>query len=142
MNLTCPILTPPSRCRMTAKLTFMVIDMKAICKHIAKVGDKHKFLMQKFIKMGESRIIYISAKLSSWHFKRNILRKMIVLDSQSINLFQEKCILSQIPIANVFGTARILPNLIQHHLFEKLKFKLQPRPTNFRQTIFSLSRNH
>ena len=31
--------TSPSECRMPAKLTFMVIDMKSLCKHM--IGDRH-----------------------------------------------------------------------------------------------------
>ena len=33
--------TSPSGCRMSAKLTFLVVDMKSICKNLPKVGYKH-----------------------------------------------------------------------------------------------------
>ena len=35
--------TPPSKCRMPAKLTFLVIYKKSIYKLIPKVGDTHWF---------------------------------------------------------------------------------------------------
>ena len=37
-------LTPPFGCKMFAKSTFLVIDMKSMCKHIPKVGGKHWFI--------------------------------------------------------------------------------------------------
>ena len=46
----------------------------------------------------KSRIMYISAKFWNWHFKQNILGKMIVLRNRCINLCPEKCNLGQIPI--------------------------------------------
>ena len=45
------------------------------------------------------RIAYISAKFSYWQLKRNILGKVMVLGNRCINIFSEKCILGQIPIA-------------------------------------------
>ena len=33
--------TPPSGCRMSANSTFLVIDMKSMCKHLPEDGDKH-----------------------------------------------------------------------------------------------------
>ena len=68
----------------------------------------------------------MSAKVSNWHFKRNILGKMIVLSNQCINLCPEKCNLCKIPIAStnysqilpIFG--KILDNKIHqlcHYLF-------------------------
>ena len=47
--------TPPSKCRMPAKSTFLVIDMKSLCKHIPMVGDRHWFVIQKCIIMGEKK---------------------------------------------------------------------------------------
>ena len=38
-------LTPTSGSRMSAKLTFLVIDMKSICKHVSKAGEKHLFII-------------------------------------------------------------------------------------------------
>ena len=36
--------TPPSGGRMSAKPTFLVTNMKSMCKHIPKGLDKHCFL--------------------------------------------------------------------------------------------------
>ena len=33
--------TPPSKCTISAKSTFLVIDMKFLYKHTSKVGDDH-----------------------------------------------------------------------------------------------------
>ena len=38
---------------MSAKSTFLVIDMKSVCKHIPKVGDELRFFIQKCITGGE-----------------------------------------------------------------------------------------
>ena len=43
--------------------------------------------------------MYISAKFSNWPFKRNILRKMIVLGNRQINIFPNICILSLMRIS-------------------------------------------
>ena len=92
--------TPPSKCRISAKSSFLVINMKSLCKHIPKVLDKNCFfLIQKCKKWMNGLVMFISAKLSKWHFKCNILGKMIGLGNGCINLCPEKCILSQIPIA-------------------------------------------
>ena len=42
--------------------------------------------------------MYISAKFSKWHFKRDILGKILVLGNRYIELCPEKYILSQIPM--------------------------------------------
>ena len=91
--------TPSSNCRISAKSSFLVINMKSLCKHIPKVLDKNCFLIQKCKKWMNGWIMFISAKFSKWHFKCNILGKMIGLGNGCINLCPEKCILSQIPIA-------------------------------------------
>ena len=39
---------------MSAKSTFMVLDIKSLNKHIPKVWDKHYFLIQKLIRIGEN----------------------------------------------------------------------------------------
>ena len=89
----------PSGCRMSAKSTFLVMDMKSKCKHIPKVGDKHWYFIQQCIKWVKNWIMYISAKFFNWHFKRNILGKMLVFGNRCHNLCPEECVLSQIPIA-------------------------------------------
>ena len=62
---------------MSTKSTFMVIDMMSMCKHVP---------IEKLV---QSRIIYIFAKITNWHCKRNILGKMIVLGNRCINLCPE-----------------------------------------------------
>ena len=44
------------------------------------------FFIKNCMKLVKSRIMYISAKFSNWHFKCNILGKMIVLGNGCINL--------------------------------------------------------
>ena len=62
------------RFRMSAKSTFWVIDIKSMCMHTQKVGEKNLFFYSKVHKNGSTiRIMYISAKFSNWHFKHNIL---------------------------------------------------------------------
>ena len=46
-NLTSFCITPPSECRISAKLTFLVIDMKSLYIHMSKVGDDHWFFLFK-----------------------------------------------------------------------------------------------
>ena len=82
--------TAPSGCRMSVKSTFLLIDMKYMCKHILKIGDNHWFLIQKFKNCVKSRIMYISARFSNWHLKRDILGKMILLFNRCLNLCSEK----------------------------------------------------
>ena len=58
---------------MFAKSTFLVIAINSMYKHTPKVGDKHLFLFQKFIKMGKKRVSCCLGNFSNWDFKRNIL---------------------------------------------------------------------
>ena len=57
-----------------------------MCKHISKVGVSIIFVIQKCIKMGENRVMYILANFSNWHFKRKFLGKMVVFGNCCINL--------------------------------------------------------
>ena len=58
------------------------------------------FKSKSYCKWVKTCSMYFSAKLSKWHFKRNILGKMKVLRNRCINLCPKKCILNQIPIAS------------------------------------------
>ena len=64
-----------------------------------RLGISIDFLFKIAYKLVKSRIMYLSAILSNWHFKCNSLGKMIVPGNRCINLCPEKYILSQIPIA-------------------------------------------
>ena len=47
--------TSPSKCRMYAKSTFLVIDMVSLYKHMPKVGDNHWIVNQKLIWINEKK---------------------------------------------------------------------------------------
>ena len=60
----------------------------------------HKEAKSKMHKRVKSSIMCISAKFSNGHFQRYIFGKMTLLGNRCINLWPEKCIISQ--IGNVF----------------------------------------
>ena len=83
--------------------------------------------------------MYILAKVSKGHFKRNILGKMILIGNKCICLCPKKCILSQIPIScqemcfeqlECFTISSITMSL------GELKSKLQPNLLNFGHNYF------
>ena len=83
--------------------------------------------------------MYISAKFSNWHFKRNILGKMIVLGNRCINLCPEKCILSEIPIAcqeMCSEQLKCFPISSSTMSLGQLKSKLLPNPAHFGKNYF------
>ena len=104
---------------MPAKLTFLVIDMKSLCKHIhLRLGIGIDLVFKSAYHKVKRRILYISAEFSNWHLKRKDLGNMIVL----CNL----CIC----------TAKMLPSSLQHMVFGELIFKFQPTAANFWQDIY------
>ena len=105
--------------------------------------------------------MYISANFSNWHFKRNILGKMIVLGNGCINLCPEKCIISQIPIpcqemyseqleclpvsSSTMSLGSGNPNFSQdRHILGKIMFKKTNNlslfvPMGLNESVFSIS---
>ena len=89
--------TPSSECRMSAKSTFLVIDINSMYKHAPQIRDNHWFLIQKYIKMGQKTVNVFFGKFSNWNFKHKVWDVTLMHHNQCINLCPEKCKLGQIP---------------------------------------------
>ena len=78
--------TPPFKCRLSAKSIFLVNDINSIYKYTPKVRDKHWLLIQEQIKMGNRGIVCFLGKFANWYFKGNNLDVTMMHRNQYINL--------------------------------------------------------
>ena len=83
--------TPPSKCRISAKSTFSVNYMKFLYKYMSQFGEDHWifFIKKNKKKIEKKRKMYTSVKFLNWHFRHNTLEKMILLRNRCINLCQK-----------------------------------------------------
>ena len=77
--------TPPFKCRLSAKSIFLVNDINSIYKYTPKVRDTHWPLIQKQIKMGNRWIMCFLGKFSNWFLKRNNFDVTMMHHNQYIN---------------------------------------------------------
>ena len=87
-------ITPPSMCRMSAKSTFLMIDINYMYKYSHTIGD----IIDCEFKSASKWAKRWFKCFWNWDFKRNILDVTLMYHYQCINLCLEKCKLGKIPI--------------------------------------------